>query len=608
MSAAVGSSASTCSEPYYYSSSTASTSSSPRSAQQHGAQTGNIDLRITSKHQQQGHYHVPDFPTHTPMAYYAVISLFRFILAIFFSRIVIENLDRIPENGRPTIVLVNHSNSLTDALIIMSSIPRHLRRMLRMTAKATHFRKPTFSSWLIERAGSVPLQRAQDYHPDTKIDNSITRSILIDAICKDGDAICIFPEGISRYHPGLAPFKTGAARIASDVLSQFKHNQPDFELNILTCSITYLHRQNFRSDVLVSFHDPIILRPDDPQYPNLTSPEPDQRKQAIAELTNNLTEKIRSGTLDSPSWELIKAANMARTLYAPFGTRLGLGTHIRLTQRFVDVFSGRNLPSSSASLSSSSSSAHSNLVEELLKYQSMLFQLGIKDARVANNKLMKRRVILSRLILRICAAYFFLMICSPGLVLWIPTFLITGYFAHRQRIKGPAWDTYDEVTQTKMLWGLATGLATYGSILLVCLPIFPVALVGVPIWMWFTLRWLEDFVATLRATRSLLKMLTLSKEELKRIRNYRERLVKEVYQVAVNEANLPSRNTDVLNDDLEILIKDGSVVDPMTSTHARHHASKVIKNSRDRFGYFSIRRRRKKDYNEVLRLWDLVDM
>ncbi|OAV88217.1 hypothetical protein PTTG_09899 [Puccinia triticina 1-1 BBBD Race 1] len=544
-------------------------------------------------------YHVPNYPTETPIAYHAVISFFRFILAIFFSRIVIENPDRIPGNGRPTIVLVNHSNSLTDALIIMASVPRHARRMLRMTAKATHFRKPTFSSWLIEKAGSVPLQRAQDYQPETRIDNSTTREILVNALCQQGDAVCIFPEGISRYHPALAPFKTGAARIASDVLCQFKA-QERFEISLLPCSITYLHRQNFRSDVLVSFHDPIVLRPDDPANADLVAADPDTRKRAIARLTATLTEKIRSGTLDSPSWDLIKAANMARTLYAPFGTQLSLGTHIRLTQRFVDVFAGRTSDPASSSSSSSSPqpsasasppTSHDDLVKDLLAYQQLLFQRGLKDARLANNRLVSRRVILARLAFRLCAAAFFLAICLPGLTFWGPTFAVSAYFAHRQRRKGPAWDTYDEVTQTKMLWGLASGVATYCTVLVVCLPIFPIVAVVFPVWMWLTLRWLEDLVATLRATRSLLKMLMISKDELGALRAHRARLEKEVHTLAVDRCMLPGRREDVLAADQqqEIVIKNGQVAG-------------------SRFDYFSIRRRRKKDYNEVLRLWDLVDM
>jgi glycerol-3-phosphate O-acyltransferase / dihydroxyacetone phosphate acyltransferase len=72
-----------------------------------------------------------------------------------------------------------------------------------------------------------------------------------------GDAVCVFPEGASRYHPTIAPLKTGGplsssmrnvvsyvtlftvARLASDVLTD-KKDDPNFEISILTASITYM--------------------------------------------------------------------------------------------------------------------------------------------------------------------------------------------------------------------------------------------------------------------------------------------------------------------------------------------------------------------------------
>jgi hypothetical protein len=65
---------------------------------------------------------------------------------------------------------------------------------------------------------------------------------------------------MSRYHPGMAPLKTGVARIVSDTLTAQK-DQDNFELTLLTCSITYMHRERFRSDVLISFNPPLKLKP-----------------------------------------------------------------------------------------------------------------------------------------------------------------------------------------------------------------------------------------------------------------------------------------------------------------------------------------------------------
>ena len=61
-----------------------------------------------------------------------------------------------------------------------------------------------------------------------------------------------------------------------------------------------------------------------------------------------MEEQIRGGTLDAPSWEILRIgitqrvlvdeARVAQRLYAPLGTELSLGEYVRLNQRFVDLF------------------------------------------------------------------------------------------------------------------------------------------------------------------------------------------------------------------------------------------------------------------------------
>lgn len=52
------------------------------------------------------------------------------------------------------------------------------RNFLRMTAKATLFGKRTFSSWLIENVGSVPIKRRMD-DPAGDNDNSVVMNGLM---------------------------------------------------------------------------------------------------------------------------------------------------------------------------------------------------------------------------------------------------------------------------------------------------------------------------------------------------------------------------------------------------------------------------------------------
>jgi 1-acyl-sn-glycerol-3-phosphate acyltransferase len=87
--------------------------------------------------------------------------------------------------------------------------------MLRLTAKSTQFGRKTFTSWLIESAGTVPLKRRKDYEKGSinDTDNSEVMdklmevsilglcslvaqlSTLLEQALEMGDAICFFPEG-----------------------------------------------------------------------------------------------------------------------------------------------------------------------------------------------------------------------------------------------------------------------------------------------------------------------------------------------------------------------------------------------------------------------------
>ena len=50
--------------------------------------------------------------------------------------------------------------------------------MLRLTAKATQFGHRTFTSWLIESAGTVPIKRRKDY-VDGNADNTEAMEYLM---------------------------------------------------------------------------------------------------------------------------------------------------------------------------------------------------------------------------------------------------------------------------------------------------------------------------------------------------------------------------------------------------------------------------------------------
>ena len=54
-----------------------------------------------------------------------------------------------------------------------------MRNMLRLTAKSTQFGRKTFTSWLIESAGTVPIKRRKDFS-DEDVDNSEAMEMLME--------------------------------------------------------------------------------------------------------------------------------------------------------------------------------------------------------------------------------------------------------------------------------------------------------------------------------------------------------------------------------------------------------------------------------------------
>lgn len=64
-----------------------------------------------------------------------------------------------------------------------------------MTAKDTQFGKGTFTSWLIEAAGTVPIQRPKD-HLGKQVDNSVVFAQLIESL-ERGDMVVSFFRSLS---------------------------------------------------------------------------------------------------------------------------------------------------------------------------------------------------------------------------------------------------------------------------------------------------------------------------------------------------------------------------------------------------------------------------
>ena len=132
-------------------------------------------------------------------------ALVRVLLAVFYRRIDVAGLEHVPARA-PLIVAANHQNGLIDPMLLMAALPRPLRSL----AKSGLFRHPIIAPFL-RMARALPVHRRQDAGSDMA-GNALTFRAVGEALAR-GEAILIFPEGVSQPEPTLMTLRTGAARL-----------------------------------------------------------------------------------------------------------------------------------------------------------------------------------------------------------------------------------------------------------------------------------------------------------------------------------------------------------------------------------------------------------
>jgi 1-acyl-sn-glycerol-3-phosphate acyltransferase len=129
----------------------------------------------------------------------------RALLAVFYRRLDVAGLEHVPRHG-PLIVAANHQNGLIDPMLLLAALPRPLQPL----AKSGLFRHPIIAPFL-RLARALPVHRRQDAGSDMS-GNAVTFQAVSAALGR-GEAILIFPEGVSQPEPTLMTLRTGAARL-----------------------------------------------------------------------------------------------------------------------------------------------------------------------------------------------------------------------------------------------------------------------------------------------------------------------------------------------------------------------------------------------------------
>jgi glycerol-3-phosphate O-acyltransferase/dihydroxyacetone phosphate acyltransferase len=201
----------------------------------------------------------------------------------------------VPAAG-PVLLVANHPNSLLDPALVASAA----RRPVRFLAKAPLFTDPAVG-WLVRGAGAVPVHRRIDDPAMTQRNDEMFRAVH--RALAAGDAVGIFPEGISHSEPSLAPLKTGAARIALGAALLLHGAFP-----VIPIGLTFREKGRFRSDALVLVGEPVPW--DDLAGAGETNAD------AVHELTHRIEKALRRVTLNLEQWEDAPLVEWAEEIFS----------------------------------------------------------------------------------------------------------------------------------------------------------------------------------------------------------------------------------------------------------------------------------------------------
>lgn len=204
-----------------------------------------------------------------------------------------------PLPAGPVLVVANHPNSLLDPLVIF----RTAGRATRPLAKAPLFEKLGVGL-MLRILGGLPIYRRQD-DPGLLGRNDATFSAAAAAL-RAGEALQIYPEGLSHSEPSLQPIRTGAARLAFEAEAG-----ADWSLGlvIVPVGLTYSEKSLFRGRGVAEIGPPIRVA----EYRDAYEDEP---VAAVRALTRRITRKLEAVTLNVAEREDRELIETAERLFA----------------------------------------------------------------------------------------------------------------------------------------------------------------------------------------------------------------------------------------------------------------------------------------------------
>jgi 1-acyl-sn-glycerol-3-phosphate acyltransferase len=420
----------------------------------------------------------------------------------------IDSIGRPPATG-PVLLLPNHPNALLDPALVWAASGRDVRFL----AKSTLFEGPLRP--LLDGAGAIPVYRRIDQGVDPSRNAEMFAAVA--AALRDGDAVCLFPEGISHSSGKLEPLRTGAARIA------LAAEREGTSVALVPVGLNFDRKTAFRSRVTIAFGAAFSAG-------DLLPTTDDDLPAAVRSLTDRIAAHMKLLLVEADPDADARLVDRVDRLYVAARGRSD-DAQDRLTRR-------RTIAAGIDRLRAAAPEKYSELLLRLRRYDRRLRRFGLRDRHLDWRIAAKDAAIFA--VRELAIAVVLAPVCLAGIVVFFLPYQLTGIAARlstRERdqlataqvIAGAAVYAAWIAALTVIAWRQAGTLAALTPLLLLTLAV--VALLA-----------LERESSVFAAIRSWLVLQRAHRDTRERLRRRRSELADVLDQVHQwLEAGVPSR-------------------------------------------------------------------
>ncbi len=209
------------------------------------------------------------------MLYKMVRPLAALALKVFFRKIYLSNIHRIPQD-KPVILAANHPSAFLEPCILACFLDRPIHFLVR----GDIFVKPFYVK-LLRALHMVPVYRLKDGGYQNLKNNYATFQYCYDTL-KENKAIMILAEGRTIHEKRLRPLQKGTARVVFGAYDTF----PDMEeIAVIPVGVNFTFADQPRSEAMIDIGEPIRSR-------KFWKTGENNVVQAISELTEELKQHL----------------------------------------------------------------------------------------------------------------------------------------------------------------------------------------------------------------------------------------------------------------------------------------------------------------------------